>query len=76
MESPDDASEMACPMVLQAVCGVLQSLSSLPFTPSTYHVLLAMATGATASLLGEGGICGTQTPIWQHASNFVSFSRV
>jgi hypothetical protein len=43
MESLDDANEMACPMVLQAVCGDLQLLLSLPFTPSTYHVVLARA---------------------------------
>ena len=33
MESPDEASEMACPMVLQADWGDLQLLLLLPFTP-------------------------------------------
>src|SRR5215472_989165 len=46
MVSPDEASEMACPMVLQAVWRVLQSLLSLPFTPSTYQVVLARAVEA------------------------------
>src|SRR5215467_11760497 len=49
MESPDDASEMACPMVLQAVCADMQLLSSLPFAPSVYHVL-ARATGVTDTM--------------------------
>jgi len=44
--SPDDASEIACPIVLQAVVDELQSLLSLPLTPSTYHVVLATATGS------------------------------
>ena len=35
-------------MVLHAVWGVLHSLLSLPFTPSTYHVLLARAAEARA----------------------------
>src|SRR5271165_6948637 len=48
MESPDEASETACSMVLQAVWADLQSLLSLPFTPSTYHLLLASAVGARA----------------------------
>jgi hypothetical protein len=43
MESPDEASEIACPMVLQAVVGDLQSLLSLPLTPLTYHVLAEVA---------------------------------
>src|SRR5215469_7819211 len=47
MESPDEASEIACPMVLQAVVGVLQSSLLFPFTPLTYQVLLARAFGAT-----------------------------
>src|SRR5580692_3439226 len=47
MKSLREASEMACPMVLQAVCGDLQSLWLLPFTPSTYHLLLARAVGRT-----------------------------
>src|SRR5690348_12893605 len=48
MESPATASEMACPMVLQAVWRDLQLLLSLPFTPSTYHVVLATTAGAKA----------------------------
>jgi len=32
MESPDEASEMACPMVLQACWGDLQLLLSLPYS--------------------------------------------
>jgi hypothetical protein len=39
IESPEAASDMACPIVLQAVWTDLQSLLSLPFTPSTYHVV-------------------------------------
>ena len=42
-ESPDRASEMACPMVLQAAVGDLQSLRSRPLTPLTYHVLAEAA---------------------------------
>src|SRR5580704_252885 len=38
MVSPDAASEIACPMVAQAVALVLQLLPSSPWTPSTYHV--------------------------------------
>src|SRR6516164_5604246 len=48
MESPEAASEMACPIVLQAVAGDKQLLLSLPFTPSTYHVVIARAVGADA----------------------------
>src|ERR1017187_8423815 len=47
-ESPDAASEMACPIVLQAVVADMQLLLSLPFTPSTYHVVLARAVGTRA----------------------------
>src|SRR5271165_5942089 len=39
---------MACPMVLQAVWDDIQLLLSLPFTPSTYHVVIARAVGADA----------------------------
>src|SRR5215469_165440 len=45
MESPEAASEMACPMVLQAVVGDLQLLLSLPVVPLTYQVVLAKAAG-------------------------------
>ena len=45
MESSDEASEMACPMVLQAVWDDIQLLLSLPFDPFTYHVVLARAVG-------------------------------
>lgn len=48
MESPFEASEMACPMVLHAVWGDLQLLLSFPLTPSTYHVVWAEAAGARA----------------------------
>src|SRR5215469_12391752 len=43
MESPETASEIAWPMVLQAVEGDVQWLLSLPLTPFTYRVL-AQAT--------------------------------
>jgi hypothetical protein len=36
-------------MVLQACWRDRQSLLSLPFTPSTYHLLLATAVGTAAS---------------------------
>src|SRR5437588_11968016 len=49
MESPDETSETACPMVLHAVSGRRQLLVSLPFTPSTYHAVLATAHGARAA---------------------------
>ena len=49
MESPDDASAMACPMVLQAVRDDLQWLLSLPCSPSTYHVVLAKAFSVTVT---------------------------
>src|ERR1039457_4484585 len=48
-ESPDEASEIACPMVLQAVWADMQLLLSLPLTPFTYHVVLAIAVEARAS---------------------------
>src|SRR5215472_3080121 len=48
MVSPDNASEMACPMVLQAVVGDKQLFVSFPFPPFTYHVVLAKAAGARA----------------------------
>src|SRR5215471_2923328 len=47
MESPDEAVEMAWPMVLQAVVADVHSLLSLPLTPFTYHVV-ADAIGARA----------------------------
>src|SRR3974390_1864947 len=50
MVSPDAASEMVCPIVLQAVDGDMQLLLSLPFTPSTYHVLAAKAAGASVRM--------------------------
>ena len=37
MESPDEAREMACPIVLHAVVGDEQLLLSLPVTPLTYQ---------------------------------------
>src|ERR1700732_5091783 len=46
MVSPGNVSEMAFEMVLQACWGDLQSLLSPPCTPSTYHVLLAVAVAA------------------------------
>lgn len=45
MESPNEAKEMAYPIVLQAVWGDRQLLLSLPLTPSTYQVALAAARG-------------------------------
>ena|SRR5215469_10322107 len=42
MESPDEASAMACPIVLQAVVGDLQLLPSLSLTPFTYLVCWRM----------------------------------
>src|SRR5215469_6172636 len=48
MASPDTASEMACPMVLQGVVGDKQLLLLLPLTPFTYHVVLARTLGAKA----------------------------
>jgi hypothetical protein len=39
MTSPDAASEIAWPIVPQAVAFVMQSLPSSPLTPSTYHVV-------------------------------------
>src|SRR5215467_1532528 len=47
MESPDEASEIAFPMVLQGVEAERQLLVSLPLTPFTYHAVLAIA-GASA----------------------------
>jgi hypothetical protein len=42
--SPEAASDMACPMVLQAVVDDKQLLLSPPFNPFTYHVV-AIAAG-------------------------------
>jgi hypothetical protein len=36
-------------MVLHAVCGDMQLLLSRPFTPATYHVLLAKAAEVSPS---------------------------
>src|SRR5579863_10288478 len=49
MESPGRVSERAFEMVLQACWRDSQLLLSLPCTPSTYHLLLAMAIGAKAN---------------------------
>lgn len=49
IESPDAASEMACRMVLQAVVEDVQLLLSLPLTPFTYHVVVAVAVEARAT---------------------------
>jgi hypothetical protein len=46
IESPEEANEMARPMVLQAVVGDRQLWLSLPLSPLTYHVVLAKAVGA------------------------------
>jgi hypothetical protein len=43
IESPEAESEMACLIVLRAVCGELQLLLSLPCNPLTYRVVLARA---------------------------------
>ena len=48
MVSPEEASEMAYLMVLQAVVEDMQLLLSFPFTPSTYHVVLARAVEVRA----------------------------
>src|SRR5215469_5581583 len=50
MESPDAASVMACPIVLQAVVGDLQLLVLFPLFPFTYHVTLAKVVGARARI--------------------------
>jgi hypothetical protein len=44
MESPEDANEIACPMVLHAVLEDAQFPLSLPLTPFTYHVLANVGT--------------------------------
>jgi len=49
MVSPDEASAMACLMVLQAVVGDVQLLLLLPLTPFTYHVVPAKAVGTAAN---------------------------
>src|SRR5215471_7748672 len=46
--SPDEALEMARPMLLQAVVDERQLLLSLPLTPFMYQVVLARAAGAKA----------------------------
>jgi hypothetical protein len=43
--SPDAASAIACPIVLQAALDDVQLLVSLPDTPLTYQVLAASAGG-------------------------------
>src|SRR6516162_8831621 len=55
IESPDDTSEIACPMVLHGVVGVLQSLLSFPPTALTYQVLLASEVGARARSKARSG---------------------
>jgi hypothetical protein len=45
MESPEEAIDTACPMVLHAVCTDMQLLVSLPLTPFTYSVVLASEIG-------------------------------
>jgi hypothetical protein len=39
IESPEAASEIACPMVLQAVLEEVQLLALLPLPPFTYRVV-------------------------------------
>src|SRR3974377_941783 len=53
MVSPDDASEIACPIVAQAVFFVLQLLPSSPVTPLTYHV--AASAGETRMIRERNG---------------------
>src|SRR3974390_2446129 len=53
MESPADAREIACPIVLQAVVADKQLLLSFPLAPFTYHVVLAKATGARTTHKAE-----------------------
>src|SRR5882724_7328092 len=48
IESPEAAKEMAWPTVLQAVVEDVQALLSLPLTPLTYHVVLAIAVEVRA----------------------------
>src|SRR5215469_6772415 len=55
MESPEPASEIACPIVLQAVEADRQLLLSFPFAPSTYHVVLARTIGANARSRSANG---------------------
>jgi|SRR5215469_1780943 len=43
MESPDEASEMESPMVVQGVVGDKQLFVSFPDAPFTYHVVVAQA---------------------------------
>lgn len=52
--SPDAASEMACPMVLQAACTDKQLSLSLPLAPFTYHVVLAKTAGANNISAAKG----------------------
>src|SRR6266404_4208876 len=49
IESPEAAKEMVWATVLQAVVRDLQSLLSLPLTPLTYHVVLAIAVEVRAT---------------------------
>jgi len=62
---------MACPMVWQAVWGDRQLLLSLPFTPSTYHVVWARAFGAKARNRTRSRNVGTFDVIL--GSDFIGF---
>src|SRR5215469_16323507 len=55
MESPEAASEMACPMVLQAAAGDLQLLLLFPVAPFTYHVVDAIAVDVRARTTTASG---------------------
>jgi hypothetical protein len=48
IESPEEASAIACPMVLQATDADKQLLLSLPLTPFTYHAVPARDRARTA----------------------------
>jgi len=48
IKSPEAASEMACPMLLQADVAEVQLLLLLPLTRFTYHVVVATAVEARA----------------------------
>ena len=49
MESPEEESAIACPMVWHAAVEDKQLLLSLPLTPFTYRVVLDRAVGTVAN---------------------------
>ena len=56
MESPEEASAMACPIVLQAVWDDMQLSLLFPLTPFTYHLVLATTVGARNRAISRGVI--------------------